>query len=241
MLFTSYPGVFGIEHIIYMILVVILFALSFILIKKFIKTDKQKQLLIKIGAGVLLALIIANRISVTYYDVVINHREHYTWLNLIPNSWCGMSSLILSLALLFGKKDNPVLHCISYIGALGGFLTIIYPDFLDSQMFFEIRSVTGLLHHTMNLWLVIVSIMCQYLVPSIKKWYYYPLGLSLILSFGVFEKDALGFTKAMQINEPLLKSLPILTSWYVVGSVSIILQILVLLAFEHFRKNKSSN
>ncbi len=238
LILTQYNGVYGISHIIYMVLCILLFLVSLICIKKYVKEEKTINKIIKTTALVLLIMIILNRISVTYYDVVVNKRDGYTWLNLIPNSFCGLSSLVLSLSVLFLKKDNKILHCISYLGFLGGFLTFFYPDFLDTQSFFDIRSITGLLHHTIMVYLIVLMILTKYFVPSLKKWHIYPIGMCIIMTFAIFLKDALGFSKSFQINEPLLKSSPVLTSWYIVGIISIILQILFIFIYEHLNNKK---
>ena len=232
-------GVYGIEHIIYLIIVLILGICSLILIKKKCKSEKSIILLVRISALVLLIIFIMSRIFITYSDVCVNHRENYTWLNLIPNTWCSMSCLVLCIALLCGKKNNLVLHYVSYIAALGGLITILYPDFLETQAFFDPRSITGLIYHTGMLWLVCVIFITNYFVPELKKWYIYPIGLMINLTFGLFEKEALNFVKAMQINEPLLKSLPHFTSWYSVGVLSIIIELIILVLIEYLRKKKN--
>ena len=54
----------------------------------------------------------------------------------------------------------------------------------------------------------------------------------MVMTFGLFEKDCLHFTKAMQIGEPLLKSAPIFTSWYVIGILILILHFLYLFIYD---------
>ena len=228
MFLVSFQGVYGIGHIVYLIISILLMVLGIIIIKLVKKEDIYFRI-IKISGIILLILILINRISVTYYDVVISKREGYSWLNIIPNTFCGLSSLILSLAIIFGKKDNVVLHFISYLGIIGGIITMFYPDFLESQNFFDLRSVSGLLHHTIMVWLVIICMLTKYIVPTMKKWSIFPIGLSMVMTFGLFEKDCLHFTKAMQIGEPLLKSAPIFTSWYVIGILILILHFLYLM------------
>ena len=168
MFLVSFQGVYGIGHIVYLIISILLMVLGIIIIKLVKKEDIYFRI-IKISGIILLILILINRISVTYYDVVISKREGYSWLNIIPNTFCGISSLILSLAIIFGKKDNVVLHLISYLGIIGGIITMFYPDFLESQNFFDLRSVSGLLHHTIMVWLVIICMLTKYIVPTMKK------------------------------------------------------------------------
>lgn len=232
-------GVFGYEHIIFLVVVLALIITSCILLKKKQLDEKQVNLIMRIGGIIWLVFILANRISVTYTDVVINHREGYTWLNLIPNSFCGMSSLILSIVMIIGKRDNFVLHSIGYIGMIGGLVTMFYPDFLDSQSFLDIRSITGLLHHTIMFYMMLLAIVLNYMTPSIKKWYYLPLGMCFMTTIGVIEYDAFGFMKAMQIKEPFIKAFPILSSWYMTDLMMIVAYFVFIIIYEKKKNNCS--
>ena len=225
-------GTFGILHLVYLVLSIVAFVLAFYFTRNAKKSEKVKTRVARVSGAILLFFILANRICVTYYDVEVNSRAGYTWLNLIPNTFCGLASLTLSLTLLLGKKDSVVLHCIAYLGILGGFVTMIYPDFLDSQDFFDIRSLTGLLHHTMMVWCVIEAIRNGWMAPTLRRFFCYPLGMCIVMTFGVFEMDCFDFKKAMQIGEPLLKSEPVLTSWYIVGLISVVLLFVFLVAYE---------
>lgn len=232
-------NVFGVEHVTYLIICTILFTISFYLINKIKDNEKIVKYIIKISAFILLVLITTNRIAITYYEVVVNKTEGYNWSFVIPSSWCGMTSLLLALSLLFLKKDNPVLHFVCYLGIFGGPLSVLYPYFIKSQGFFEIRSLTGLFHHTLMFWLIIVSIMTGYFKPTIKKCYYYPIGFTLMLLFGLFELKVLHFPTAMQLDEPLVSG-ALITSWYIVAPASFVGILVALFIIECF-KQKSLN
>lgn len=228
-------GVYGIGHIVYLAVVAAAFVTGIYFLRKYRKNEKFCTVLLKVSAAALLAAITVNRISVTTYNVLVK-KNGDSWWTLLPHTFCALASLVLSLTVLFGKKDCCVLHCIAYLGFLGGTITMFYPDFLESQTFFDIRSITGLLHHTIMVWVVVVCVATGHLRPSLRKWYYYPLGLSVIMSIGLFEKECLGFETAMQIGEPLLKSAPVLTAWYTVGALSVALLLLFLYVYEKIRK-----
>ena len=85
MFLVSFQGVYGIGHIVYLIISILLMVLGIIIIKLVKKEDIYFRI-IKISGIILLILILINRISVTYYDVVISKREGYSWLNIIPNT-----------------------------------------------------------------------------------------------------------------------------------------------------------
>ena len=75
--------------------------------------------------------------------------------------------------------------------------------------------------------------------PRISKWSYFILGLCVVTSIGVIELDAFGFKKAMQINQPLISSLPVLTSWYIVYLVMIIAHFIFLVLYEKFKNGRT--
>lgn len=71
-----------------------------------------------------------------FISIMINHLsqvfryEEIRWYAIIPDSYCGMTSLVLSLAVIFGKKDNCVLHFTWLLGIFGGISTVIYATFV---------------------------------------------------------------------------------------------------------------
>lgn len=102
-------------HIIYIILNIIILILTIILCGKgFLK---RKKLIIEIAGIILFVLVIVNRFSITIYDNVIASKDA-SWWELLPNSICGLSSLLLALAIIFGKEDNWILNSVSYLGFL---------------------------------------------------------------------------------------------------------------------------
>ena len=225
-------GVYGVFHIVYLVVAVMAMILEIIILKKKKISDDKLQLILKIEGAIWLISVLLNRFVVTYSDVVINNREGYTWLNLIPNTYCGICSLVLSISLMTLKKDNFIFHSLGYLGLVGGFVTMLYPDFLDSQSIFDLRSITGLLHHTLMFSIMLKMMLFGYMQPTIKKCSYFTLGICVIMTLGVLEKDAFKFTKAMEIGDPLLKSLKVLTSWYITDLLLIICHFVFLVIHE---------
>lgn len=214
---TNYPGVFHLEHFIFLAIVILLIALGLFLNFKVVKQDKTRELILKISGIVLLIMIIANRFSIVLVNRIVFENKSYSWINLIPNTFCGFTSLFLGLTIVIGKKDNPFLNACYPVAFIGGLLSTIYPDYLDHQMFFDPRTITGLIHHAIDIWIVIYALTIKYINPSFKKLPYFFLYITSTMTFGVFLMDALGFESAMQIGKPLISSLPIFTSWYMVG------------------------
>lgn len=223
---NEFPGVFGVEHILFLVVFITLSIFGIYLIRKYAKSENTRNIIVKVSALILLLCIIANRVSI----VVINRNnrpEGFSWLHLIPDTFCGMSSLVFSLSVLFGKDDNLVYHFIVYFGFYGGVSTLIYPTFLDNQTFWDLRSFTGLLHHAMMIWMTILLISTGKFRPDVNKWFIFPIGYSFVMLFGLFEIDALGFNGAMNISEPLIDFLPHLSTWYVVGVLATLLTVII--------------
>ena len=115
------PKIFGKEHLIYVLISVALGVAICVLAKIFAKTEKSKKIVVKCAGAMLFLIIFANRLALVFeYDKV-------NWLKLITDSFCSTSSYVLSLAILFGKKNNNILHFVWLISLAGGInLTIYY-------------------------------------------------------------------------------------------------------------------
>ena len=225
------PKVYGWEHLTYLAVCVVLAVVSIFLIKKYVKSEKTLTLIVKILGGVLFACIAWNRISLS-----ISHKNA---MRLLPDTFCGISSLILSLTMMIGKRDNRVLHFICYLGFIGGLITVAYPDFIgQADSIFYSDTISGLLHHTVMLYSVIFMTITGYFVPTIKKWYVLPLGLCCVMTFGIFEISVLGFCDAMQIFSPLLPDT--VFTWWFCGILLLVFSYIVMSLFEYFRVWKKS-
>lgn len=197
------PQIFGWQHILIFVISVGIIISTTILLKKYIKNEKTLDIVIKSIAGALLVAIITNRLSIVFkYDTP-------EWERIIPDSFCGMSSLVLSLATLLGKKDNNVLHYVWFMALLGGSVTMIYPDFIgQSSSVLYLPTSSGLLHHIMAVYLVVLLLTFGYIKPTYKKWYCTLFGFTTYLSIGVFEISVLGLSDAFYIYKPILSGTP---------------------------------
>lgn len=226
------PEIFGWQHLTYLAVFIILAITSYILILKFVKDEKILNIIIKCVAGALLLAVCWNRICVA----LKNNDPIY----LIPDSICGTSSFILSISVLVSKRNAGVLHYISYAAFIGGLATIIYPDFIGQDIsFFYPATISGLLHHTLMVYLVVLMLLTKWFVPTLKKWAWLPLGLCCVMTYGLFLMSALGFSGAMNITKPLLEGT--IFSWWFTGILLIALSTLIMCAFDYFniwRKNK---
>ena len=230
----NFPGVYCTGHIVFLIVGFVLLAAAAVFIRK-LRDEKKVTVFVKALAALLLVWIVINRVSVTAVQVS-TEPETYSWLNLLPYTFCGLASLVYSLTVLFGKKNCTVMHFIFYFGFFGGLCTLFYPNFLDTQTFWDIRSFSGLVHHYLMVCLSVLTFVSGYFQPRLKKWYVFPLGFSLMMLLGLFELDALGFAEAMNIGKPLVGSLPVLTSWYVLFAVGTAVVFVFSLAYERWGK-----
>ncbi|MGN0961105.1 MAG: hypothetical protein ACI4PF_02760 [Christensenellales bacterium] len=226
------PKVFGKEHIIYFVISVILIIVGLICAKKFAKSEKSQKIILKSVALALLIAIITNRLSIVFKN------DTHNWLHLIPDSFCGMSSLVLSLSVLLGKKDNSVLHFVWFVALIGGVITMFYPDFIgQNASVFYLPTISGLLHHTIAVALVLLVLILNYIHITYKKWYCTIFGFTCYLTLGAFLISVFHYDDAFHIMSPLLSGTP-LTVW-VIAPIYLTLYALTLTAFELVRKFKS--
>ena len=139
--------------------------------------------------------------------------DNVRWYCIIPDSFCAMTSLVLSLAVLFGKKDNNVYHFVWLLGLFGGISTVIYATFLDQNpSFFYIPTFTGLLHHSFSAIVVVALLMFKQINITYKKWYCTLFGFTCYLTLGAFMMHTFNLSDVFHIAEPLLPDTP-LTAW----------------------------
>lgn len=230
------PEIFGWQHLLILFLSIALMVSSIIIMCKYVKEEKTKTLIIKIVAGVLLASVLLNRISIVF------KYETPEWYRLIPDSFCGMSSFVLSLSVLVGKKNNNVLHFVWFMELVGGVSTMLYPDFIgQASSVFYLPTISGLLHHILGVYLVLLILVFGYITITYKKWYCTLFGFTCYLTVGAFEISVFRLADAFYINKPILSGTP-LNVWVLVP-IYIVLYGAVLGVVEYVRhkKNMSQN
>ena len=225
------PEVFGTEHILYIVISTLISAIGLILVKRFVKDEKWQTIILKCVAFLLLAAIITNRLSQVFrYDTV-------RWYAIIPDSFCGMTSLVLALAVIFGKKDNIVLHFVWLLGLFGGISTVIYPTFVGQDIsFFYLPTISGLLHHSLSALVAVMLLMFNQIKISYKKWYATLFGFTSYLTVGAFLMHTFSLSDAFHIAEPLLPNTPF-TAW-VMAPLYAAAYAIILFVIEFARKKK---
>ncbi len=198
------------EHVIFIVLMFVCLAAAVLVFKLALKTDKARDIFIRCLGGLLTVTIITNRISLAAYN-----DKGFGALNLIPNTYCGMTSLLLGLFALFGKRNMNIFHFLVYVEIIGAIAAIFFPNFLgQNPSFFFLPTITGMDHHACGLILCIILILGKWFEPSFKRWYVFPIGISAYTLLGMFLIDPLGYTGSMSVDEPLVAGTP-LKWWFV--------------------------
>ena len=224
------PEVFGIEHLLYLFIFSALTVVFLICVHKFAKSSKTQTIILKITAAILFITVLLNRLA-----KVFDYDDPY-WVALIPDSFCAMSSVLLSLTVLFGKKNNCIYHFVWLLALFGGVSTMIYPAFVSyNSSFFHLATITGLLHHSFSVVVVILLFMFKQISVTYKKWYYTFFGFTCYLTLGAFLMGYFGLSDAFHIVEPLISDTP-LTAW-VMAPMYAVGYAIVLFAFEFFKKH----
>ena len=226
------PQLFGLEHISYIVISTILGCAYLLIAKKRAKTEKAQAYALKILAFALLVAIMTNRLSQVFrYDEV-------RWYLIIPDSFCGMTSLVLSLAVLFGKRDNNVLHFVWLLGLFGGVSTVIYATFVgQGPTIFYLPTISGLVHHSLSAMLVVALFLFKQIDVTYKKWYCTFFGFTAYMTVGAFLMQTFPVSDAFHIAEPLLSDTP-LTAWVMAPMYAVAYGI-ILLGFEIAKRKKA--
>lgn len=184
---------------------IIIAVVSLVLIKIYAKKEKTQDIVVRCVGVLLLAFILWNRISLTI------NSKNLTYL--IPDSFCGMSSFVLSMATIFGKRNNFILHFVVHFAVVGCVATLAYPDFIEtSPSIFYSMTFSGLMHHAISLFLCILLYMINWFRPSYKKAWSLLVGFMAYMTVGTFLISVCKHRDAFYINKPILSGTP-LTVW----------------------------
>ena len=225
--------VFGIEHFLYIGITSAIAVAGLLCAKRYLKNERSQDIFLKCLGALLLVFIMMNRLSQVFrYGMV-------RWEQIVPDSYCGMTSLVLALAVLFGKKDNVALHFTWILAIFGGISTVIYPSFIgQGPTVFYLPTISGLLHHSASATLAIAILLFNRMHITYKKWYCTLFGFTCYLTVGAFLIGCLGFSDAFHIYTPLLDDTP-LTTW-VMAPIYAVCYTAILLTIELIRKKKGS-
>ena len=230
------PTIFGMSHILFLLISTALIVIGLMIIKKYVKTEGLKNIIFISTASVLLVLIILNRISVTFADPT---GVYYT--DLVPMTICGLTSLLFAIftLVLIKKQNHPVFHFLVYVAIVGGILNNVYPDYIgQAPSIFHSRTITGLLHHTVSMFLGLLFIVNGEFKPAFKKSHWLPIGLFCYTILGFFFVQAFAPRprNSMNIMQPILPGL----YWYILYAIVLVVHFLVFYAFEVIKKKKQS-
>jgi hypothetical protein len=225
------PQVFGTEHFIYMAVSILVALTTCILTKKLVKTPKAGDMVVKISAAILFLIIFTNRLALVYEYGEPN------WQKLLTDSFCSTSSYVLSLAILFGRKNNNVLHFIWLVALAGGTITTFYPNFIgQNPSFLYPPTILGMMHHTWSAIVVVLLFMNGHLVLSYKRWRCTLFGLTCYLAYGSFLLCVLKMGNPMYMTAPAIDG-TIFTVWGLLP-IYIIVYSGILLVVELVRNKK---
>lgn len=225
------PELFGVEHISYIIISTVLCSFALLIAKRLAKTEKMQTAFLRSLAALLFVSIMTNRLSQVFrYDDI-------RWYCIIPDSICGMTSLVFSLGVLLGNKDNGVEHAMWLIALFGGISTVIYATFVgQSASIFYLPTISGLLHHSLSATLAVALFLFRRINITYRKWYWSAIGFLFYVTVGAFLMQTFGMSDAMHIAEPLLPDTP-LTIWVMAPMYAAAYGLILLLA-EIIRKKR---
>ena len=225
------PQLYGKEHLIYIAVSLITAFLTCLIAKKISKSERAKIAFLKCAAVLLFLTILTNRFTLVF--------EHDTtnWKLLLPDSFCSASSYVLSLAIIFGKKNNNVLHFIWLIALAGGSIVTFYSDFIDQNpSFMYPPTFLGMAHHTLAAIVVILSFMLGYLSLTYKKCYCTLFGFTCYFAYGAFLYFVLGYSNPFYMAESAINGTPF-TAWFI-APIYIAVYSVILLIVELVRKKQ---
>lgn len=253
------PKIFGFEHITYLVVYIVLFAVSFFFLfrKKKVTVLKEQDgptavftkeetsertyhIVRKSLALVLLLCVVWNRIAIVFYNYEAGYDKSYNWFRLIPESFCGVADFLFALSVLTLKRDHPVFHFLAFLVIYGGLINTAYPTYIGQMpSFFYPATISGMLHHSVAMYLGVLLIATKYVTPSIKKYHYFFFGMAVFITWGTF---LLTIFPDFEHYDPMYLTGPLIPNtiltWYFVGLLIFIVHAITLTIFELCNKKK---
>ncbi|MBP3619838.1 MAG: hypothetical protein J6J24_04170 [Clostridia bacterium] len=113
-----------------------------------------------------------------------------------------------------------------------------YPDFLpQNASFFYPPTITGMLHHSLAIVMVIMLLIFKQVEISYRKWYCTLFGFTSYFAYGAFLIGALGYGDAFHIKTPILSGTP-LNAW-VMAPIYVLIYGTIVLIVELLRRKKN--
>lgn len=225
---------YNLYHILFIIVFILCLTLQIIITNKRKPGKKEISIYTNILAIIILIGVILIRVSITIFNIK-HHINNYKWYFFIPDTWCSLVGIVYSLNMLFFKRNENILHYTAFVGFLGGIMTLFFPNFLNTEFFFHIKSFPSFIYHAAMVLLTVYLIQTGEFIPTMKKSVYFIIGMTLAMIFGFFEKNIMHMEKPMQIDDPFFHNsrfLSILTGWPVVILGEFIFVIITCMIFD---------
>ena len=223
--------VFGIEHFSYLIVVFSSLSILMFILKKSIKTDKQIRIMFMILGIIDIISVMVNRVTLVY--------RHNNWFYIIPDSFCGLSGLMVGISLTFFKKDNYILHTFWLLGLVGVSITHIYPEFIEEgDSLFYPTTITSFWHHSVTLFNLISVFLFKYIHITYKK-SLGQLGIIPMYLLGLFLVYVGNVKEAFFIAVPAIKGT--FLYFHTMLPIYLTVYLLVLILIEYVRVKHNAN
>lgn len=237
--------IFSLPFFLIIISILAVMSLGVILVKKKVKDEKKLDVIFRILGGVLLALLVASRISHIYHSIEVDREQiffgevrKYNWFMLLPNTFCATAALVFSFVLIFGKyKNNKAIDSLFTLFIVGALSNVFYPEYVNRLPFYQARTFCALLYHLLMGFIAILLFITNNYRPKLKNWYYPFLGLSVMMIYAIFTLTVLNFAESFYIGISLIPSLKF-TTWYGIIILIMIVDIIFRLIIYKYDKNK---
>lgn len=219
------------QHIVYL-LISIAFVIGMIFLVRYLCRNnvKNKKYYVFAFAIVTLIIMLVNKFAI--WDKYDNN-----WKVFVPGSFCSTLAIYGPLVMLLTKPNSRAFNFAIFAQALGGLLTMVYPEFmLGKNNFFDLVDFTGLLFHTMMFLNFVFVLGIGYFKPSMKNWSSFVWGLIAMVPFILFTTQVFGVGEDMYLTRPAVEGT--MLYWWVIGILAIIIYTIFLLIYEQFAYKK---
>lgn len=187
--------------------------------KRFIKSQKYKDMYLKFW-GILTVFL---HLSPLWFDFLNGESAIANDNMLFPIYFCNLTMYFLMIVSLWGNKNTRFFKYLAiiaaYAGVFGSLISLFYPDYyLGSQSMFQWRVMKSMLSHSTMLVGSLYLFIGKYFKAEFKNFYVYGVGLLFYGLIGIivnslFAAADLNDPNAMYLHRPPIAEVPILNAY----------------------------
>ncbi len=215
---------FELPHILLILFYASVIFCSILILKYAIKKDENREIFVKIVAILTLIVLIVSRFADAGWKP--------EFADLFPKSSCALTGYLLSIVVLFSKKDSKLLYFLAFAGVIGGILTILTCNYVGKADF--VSMMMSVAFHGFMACLAFLVFFQKKSKPTMEKIPALYIGYASFMALTVFITDVWRKVDYVYLYKQPLDGI----TWWMTGLLVFILAFITALIYEACTRKK---